>query len=152
MTSWTRDVTLFGHPVSRRGGVSNWLKVSLAMKRLFAKATKSSPLWKPSSSSTPPSAGQTTSSIGHTPHLNPKYTVPPTPHPLTDHIALLATSDGLLLRPQTIGVIPDNYAKIAWGRQVQVIEQAGDGDDAGDWSESVVVYGIVGVLELLEGM
>lgn len=77
--------------------------------------------------------------------------MPPTPHPPLDHIAVLATSEGLLLRHHTLGIASESHVKIAWGRQVVVTEQAGDGDSAGNWSESVVVYGIVGILELLEG-
>ena len=77
--------------------------------------------------------------------------MPPTPHPPLDHIAVLITSEGLLLRHHTLGVAPESHVKIAWGRQVVVTEQAGNGDSAGNWSESVVVYGIVGILELLEG-
>lgn len=77
--------------------------------------------------------------------------MPPTPHPPHDHIALLVTNGGLLLRPHVIGATLESHVKIAWGKQVQVTEQPGDGDEAGDWSEAVIVYGIVGALELLEG-
>jgi hypothetical protein len=74
--------------------------------------------------------------------------IPPTPHPPHEHLAVLATPDGLLIRLHAIGVDIAHHVKISWGKRVEVSEQDGDGEDAHDWSESVVVYGIVGFLEL----
>lgn len=113
------------------------------MKRFFAKASK--PLAKndtPVGSNQPPNPVQP---VG----LPPKYTVPAVPHPCPhDHIALLATTDGLLLRPQAPDHSPPNsYVRIHWEKIVKVVE-INDPDEQIDWSGSVVIYGIVGLLEL----
>lgn len=112
------------------------------MKRFFAKASK--PLTKndtPAGSNQPPNPVQP---VG----LPPKYIVPAVPHPCPhDHIALLATTDGLLLRPQAPGYRPNSYIRIHWEKIVKVVE-INDPDEQIDWSGSVVIYGIVGVLEL----
>lgn len=81
------------------------------------------------------------------PHLQPKYVVPPVPHPAPyDHIALLATKEGLLMRPYEsgAGVSSVHGAKIAWGRGGRIEEIA----VVGEWEGYIVVYGIVGILEL----
>ncbi|KAK0196896.1 SacI homology domain-containing protein [Armillaria mellea] len=81
------------------------------------------------------------------PHLQPKYVVPPVPHPAPyEHIALLATKEGLLMRPYELGpgISSVHGAKIAWGRGGKIEEIA----VVGEWEGYVVVYGIVGILEL----
>ncbi|KAK0451086.1 SacI homology domain-containing protein [Armillaria borealis] len=81
------------------------------------------------------------------PHLQPKYVVPPVPHPAPyEHIALLATKEGLLMRPYEsgAGVSSIHGAKIAWGRGGRIEEIA----VVGEWEGYIVVYGIVGILEL----
>lgn len=112
------------------------------MKRFFAKASK--PLAKddtPVGSNQLPNPVQ---SVG----LPPKYIVPAVPHPCPhDHIALLATTDGLLSRPQVPGYRSNSYVRIHWEKIVKVVE-INEPDEQIDWSGSVVVYGIVGVLEL----
>jgi phosphatidylinositol 4-phosphatase len=87
------------------------------------------------------------------PGLPPRDIVPPVPHPCHDHIALLVTKEGLLLRPQLPGLsVSQNYARIRWGKDVEVEELEGDSNEGHNWAESVIVYGIVGVLELFSGM
>jgi phosphatidylinositol 4-phosphatase len=87
--------------------------------------------------------------------LDPKFVVPPVPHPCPhDHIALLATKDGLLLRPHVPELTnTQTYVRVAWGKNVHVEELDGDLELEGcDWSKSAIIYGIVGVLELFSGM
>ncbi|KAJ7510013.1 SacI homology domain-containing protein [Mycena galericulata] len=116
------------------------------MKRLFYKASKSS---------APPSSSTSSVNAPHTTGLQPKYVVPPVPHPCPhDHIALLVTPAGLLLRPHFPGrgpndPTPSTHLRLSWSKAVKVDELTGDGEaDGVDWTGSVVIYGIVGVLEL----
>lgn len=86
----------------------------------------------------------------HVPGLQPKYIVPPVPHPYPhDHILALVTKDGLLLRPQIPGQdgTSRSYVRIAWGKGIKV-EEVTDGEEEHDWSVGVVIYGIIGGLEL----
>lgn len=128
------------------------------MKRFFAKASK--PLASPNKPLPEAVADGTshthTSSPAlaplHTPGLPPKYVVPPVPHPYPhDHLAILATKDGLLIRPHIPGqgriAGPRSYIRISWGKVFQV-EEIPSGGEEFDWGESAVIYGIVGVLEL----
>lgn len=84
--------------------------------------------------------------------LRPMDVVPafPCPCPHT-HLALLATREGLLVRPHARGAAG---VRVAWGRGGAVVEvemdKAEGGGEGVDWSEAVVVYGIVGVLELFD--
>jgi len=87
----------------------------------------------------------------HTTCLQPRYIVPPVPHPCPyDHIALLVTAEGLLLRPHIEGPIrPESHVRIGWGKAAKVEGLEGDGDGDGiNWNECVIVYGIIGILEL----
>lgn len=129
------------------------------MKRLFAKATK--PFALPKSgiggfNLTTGFGASPTVTHAHTTGLQPKYLVPPVPHPCPhDHLALLVTKEGLLIRQHIPGhhrttESATSYVRIAWGKSVHVEEIAGV-DDGVDWEESVIVYGIVGVLELFSG-
>jgi hypothetical protein len=108
------------------------------------------------SSTRPP---QSTSPLPH-PHLQPKYTVPPLPHPCPhEYIEVLVTRDGLLLRPH-VGLRDrgrgasdsegSGVVRIGWGREgkVELVLGGGEGED---WESSVVVYGIVGILQLTFG-
>jgi phosphatidylinositol 4-phosphatase len=119
-----------------------------AMKRFFAKASNIKafiPVFPPF---VPPISTTTT----HTTGLLPKDVLPPVPHPRPyDHIALLVTSGGLLLRPhlEAPTARPVSHVRISWGNPVKVEELEGDGEGDGmAWNESVIVYGIVGILEL----
>ncbi|KAF9053929.1 hypothetical protein BDZ89DRAFT_1153595 [Hymenopellis radicata] len=78
------------------------------------------------------------------PHLQPKYVVPAVPAPSPyDHIALLVTKEGLLLRPHgAVGSL--HGVRISWGKAGKVEEIV----IQGEWEDSVVVHGIVGILEL----
>ncbi|KAJ7125465.1 SacI homology domain-containing protein [Mycena crocata] len=118
------------------------------MKRFFSRASKP---FAPSTSSPPPP----NIAAPHTTGLQPKYVVPPVPHPCPhSHIALLATPDGLLLRQHIPGRGPNDpgpttHLRISWSKTVKVEELSGDGEgDEVDWTGSVIIYGIVGVLEL----
>ena len=89
-------------------------------------------------------AAHTTASTG----LQPKYTVPPVPHPCPyDHIAVLVASDGLLLRPHfDPPTRPESHLRIAWGKPAKV--ESLDEAEGLDWSNAVIIYGLVGILEL----
>ncbi|KAJ7582942.1 SacI homology domain-containing protein [Mycena floridula] len=86
----------------------------------------------------------------HTTGLQPKYLVPPVPHPAPHaHLALLVTHEGLLIRPHLPNQnLPPSasYIRIPWDKTAKVEEVTGSGNH--DWDDSVIVYGIVGVLEL----
>jgi hypothetical protein len=121
------------------------------MKRFFAKASKP---FAPSTASSPPPS----TTAPHTTGLQPKYVVPPVPHPCPhDHIALLVTSSGLLLRQHIPGRGPDDpgpttHLRLSWSKPVKVEEISGDGEaDGADWTDSVIIYGIVGALDLFSG-
>ncbi|KAJ8078947.1 hypothetical protein PM082_013231 [Marasmius tenuissimus] len=120
------------------------------MKKLFSKTNNSK--------SPPPTtqpAAPTNPTIPHTTGLHPKYIVPPIPHPHPyEHLALLATPNGLLIRPH----IPDlhrtkagitSHIRIGWHKSVKIEELSGDGEAISvNWDDAIIVYGIVGVLEL----
>ncbi|KAJ7449948.1 SacI homology domain-containing protein [Mycena latifolia] len=117
------------------------------MKRFFSKASKP---FAPSTSSPTPS----NITAPHTTGLQPKYVVPPVPMSPHDHIALLVTPAGLLLRQHILGRGPNDpgpttHLRLSWSKTVKVEELPGSGEADGiDWTKSVIVYGIVGVLEL----
>ena len=114
------------------------------MKRLFYKS--------PKSSFPKPSASVHNDLIAHTPALQPKFVVPPVPHPRShDHIAVLPTEEGLFLRPhRTHQDDSDHYIRINWGKSPKFAEFHGSAQNVG-WASAVIVYGIVGVLELFTG-
>ncbi|KAJ7709765.1 SacI homology domain-containing protein [Mycena rosella] len=117
------------------------------MKRFFSKASKP---FAPSTSSPPPS----NITAPHTTGLQPKDVMPPVPHAPYDHISLLAAPAGLLLRQHIPGCGPNDPAptthlRLSWSKTVKVEEISGSGEaDGADWRNSVIIYGIVGVLEL----
>jgi hypothetical protein len=128
------------------------------MKRLFGKQPK--PLAPPNSGglgspiNSPPVIGTAST---HTTGLRPKFLVPPIPHPSPhDHLSLLVTKEGLLIRPYTAGLSGSStsYVRIAWGKTIKVEEieasRTRNGDHA-EWEKGVIVYGIVGLLELFSG-
>ncbi|KAG7448009.1 uncharacterized protein BT62DRAFT_890388 [Guyanagaster necrorhizus] len=110
------------------------------MKRFFSKSPK------PSDTSSVPFPAAVPTSLPH-PHLQPKYVIPPVPHPAPyDHVALLVTKEGLLMRPYESGAEMSSVhgAKIAWGLGGKVEEMS----VVGEWEGYIIVYGIVGILEL----
>lgn len=145
------------------------------MKRFLTKASKTFVIPKPfaelasnpvNESSASPSSARQASLTPHTatvagiqpagPALQPKDTVPPVPHPYPhDHLELRAHSSGLLIRPhitdETQRASP-YYVRIAWGKHVRIVEVSGASDIGPiNWDGSVVVYGIIGVLDLFSG-
>jgi hypothetical protein len=132
---------------------SSWT-VFPEMKKFFNKALKGTPSSNPKTTSGPaqaPSPPPSSLSI-HRHSLAPKFTVPPVPHPSPhSHLALLATDDALLIRPHAPGVTPEAHVRIAWGKGAAPEEVSGSGDDE-DWSASVVVYGIIGIMALFDGV
>jgi hypothetical protein len=76
------------------------------------------------------------------------------PHPRPhDHIAILPTQDGLLLRPHIVGQGESNhYVRITWGKIPEIEELQGPMENANvNWAIAIIVYGIVGILELFTG-
>jgi hypothetical protein len=61
---------------------------------------------------------------------------------------LLATKDGLLIRPHGREETASEYVKLSWGKNTTIEEMENHPEDQLDWKDSVVVYGIVGILEL----
>lgn len=110
---------------------------------------------------TPRSTGSKVSASGQPDHdmatsvgLQPSFVLPPVPHPHPyEHIAIVATDDGLVLGPHLPGLSPStSFIRIPWGRRPKVQELMGDGSDSSiDWKSNVVVYGIVGIMDLFNG-
>lgn len=116
------------------------------MKRLFFKSSKTY--------SSTPTISANNDLVVHTPALQPKFVVPPIPHPRPyDHVAVLPTQDGLLLRPHVARQVePDHYVRITWGKVPEIEEFQGAVGDAGiNWAVAIIVYGIIGILELFTG-
>ncbi|KAF8447889.1 SacI homology domain-containing protein [Boletus edulis BED1] len=83
--------------------------------------------------------------------LKPSFVLPPIPHPHPyEHIAIIATDEGLAMRPYLTGPSHSlSYVRIPWGKHPNVQELQHDGNDSSiDWKSSVVIYGIVGIMEL----
>ncbi|THH10834.1 hypothetical protein EW145_g1054 [Phellinidium pouzarii] len=83
--------------------------------------------------------------------LRPKFIVPPVPHPTPYHrLAILATEDGLLLRPIIPGgSSPSSCVRIPWGCNFGVEELSTDtGSEDYDWDGAAVVFGVLGCLNL----
>jgi phosphatidylinositol 4-phosphatase len=93
--------------------------------------------------------------ITQTPTLPPKFVVPPVPRPRPhEHIAVLPTQEGLLLRPHTPfqGESDSQYVRINWGKVPEIVKFQGAVQNTDtNWAAAVVVYGIVGILELFAG-
>jgi hypothetical protein len=83
--------------------------------------------------------------------LQPKFVVPPLPHPCPyASIHVLVTAGGLMLRPNVQGLAHTvSHVRILWGKDAAVEEITGD---TMDWTASTSVYGIVGILRLFHGM
>lgn len=127
------------------------------MKKFFSKAAKPSGIVI-SENSQPgvQSAALPNPTQPHTTGLHPKDVLPAVPHPYPhDHLAVAVTRDGLLIRPHIPGLNARQresltYLKIAWGKAVKV-EEREDKLTEQYWDDAVIVYGIVGVLELFSG-
>ncbi|OAX41993.1 hypothetical protein K503DRAFT_421235 [Rhizopogon vinicolor AM-OR11-026] len=116
------------------------------MKRLFSKKSKNTTSPKPSAPE-PPITGGSTAGLPVKTGLQPSFVVPPVPHPNPhEHIALLASEDGLLIRPHDGGAGP--HLRVSWGKTANIAELPGGPSGSVDWKESVIVYGIVGLMSL----
>lgn len=120
------------------------------VKRLFLKP------FKPRASQQPPPTAQPASvqQTAHTTGLQPKFVVPPVPHPCPhDSLAILASPSGLLVRPYLNGrAKAQSHVRITWGRDNQVEEIHNDGEADGlDWPGAAISHGIVGILSLFAG-
>ncbi|KAF7440628.1 hypothetical protein PC9H_000974 [Pleurotus ostreatus] len=122
------------------------------MKTFLAKAKKPFINPKVSSGKDRPGADSHSTIRQTHPGLKPKYTVPPVPHPCPyEHIALLASGKGILLRPHGVKH-PAKHVLLRWGKEVIIDEVDGPGDSEGaSWSDATIVYGIVGLLNLYSG-
>jgi hypothetical protein len=127
------------------------------MKKFFAKAIKGSaqastdPATAPTPAGTPPSSAPPSSLAVHRHSLAPKFTVPAVPHPSPHtHLALLATDSGLLLRPHAPGLVSSAHVRVPWGAGAAP-EDVRDPAADEDWENAVVVYGIIGMMELFDG-
>ena len=123
------------------------------MKRFFKLPGTPGP--KPSSPSTllaPAHPGPFPNTTG----LEPKYTVPPSPHPNPyHHLEILVSNKGLLLRPHFPGHNhAESYVRISWGLagKIELVEGVAAKDPELDWSKAAVVYGVLGSLDLFTGM
>ncbi|EFI28328.1 hypothetical protein CC1G_13857 [Coprinopsis cinerea okayama7 len=150
------------------------------MKRFFAKASKpfaintnvnnkastedetteagASRQQQPRASTSSNRSSATATASHTTPGLKPRDVLPAVPHPRPyDHLAILPTQNGLLIRPYIPGHSKrrnpvSTHVKISW-RTAEIVEL----EDASvakspeeDWTESVIVYGIVTVHLLTE--
>lgn len=125
------------------------------MKRLFRKnqpeRISSPPPVVPPDYPAPQAVANSALAVG----LQPKFTVPPVPHPTPYHrLATLATKNGLLFRPVIpSGVLPESHIRIPWGDSIQIDEIDGSGNDSGvDWESAAIIFGILGTLKLNSGM
>lgn len=112
------------------------------MKRFFAASSKS------------PAPGLLDHDMATGVGLQPSFVLPPIPHPHPyEHIAIIATDDGLVMRPRLPGFShPISYACIPWDKHPKVQELQRDGSDSSiDWKSSIVVHGIVGIMDLFNG-
>lgn len=95
--------------------------------------------------------------VGVHPRLD--FQLPPVPHPTPYYrIALIAASDGLLLRPVISGVLkPHAFVRIPWGNDIQPEEinygpeSANVNTTEASWNDAAVVYGILGCVRLTAG-
>jgi hypothetical protein len=116
------------------------------MKRFFSKSSKNQPSTSPVS--------LPNDLVTHTPVPPPNFVVPPVPSPRPhDYIAILPTQDGLLLRPHVARQgESDHYVRITWGKLPEIEElQGAMRNSSANWAVAVIVYGIVGILELFTG-
>ena len=100
--------------------------------------------------------------IGITSGLQPKYSIPAVPHPCPhDYLLLASTKEGLLIRPQVPGKHKEVVNKsiplvrMKWRKEIVIEEIDGSAESHSgiNWAnDGVVVYGIVGVLELYSCM
>ena len=100
------------------------------MKRLFSKTFKTNPLAVKSAPAVGANPATTNPPLHHT-GLQPKDMLPPVPHPCPyEYISVVATAEGLLLRPRHPGQSQaqdpaEDEVKVEWGKGGQVETVAG---------------------------
>jgi hypothetical protein len=129
-----------------------------AMKRLLTKASKPFEFSStPQTDRSSPPILLSNPTAPHTTGLQPKFVVPAVPQPYPHrHLAILVTKEGLLIRPHVFESGIDQKeglpcVRVSWGKSVKVEEIEEEGSQLSeklDWNEAVIVYGIVGILEL----
>ena len=128
------------------------------MKRLFklTGTPSSKPVPPKSKPVAPPMGPVHPGPLPNTTGLEPKYTVPPVPHPNPHHhLDILVSSEGLLLRPHLPGHNhTESYVRISWGLagKIEPVEGTAAEDPELDWSKAAVVYGVLGSLDLFTGV
>ena len=128
------------------------------MKRLFKLTGTPGPKpVPPKSKPAPPAMGPVhPGPLPNATGLDPKYTIPPVPQPNPHHhLDVLASSEGLLLRPHLPGhTHTESYVRISWGLagKVELVEDTAAKHLELDWSKAAVVYGVLGSLDLFTGM
>ncbi|KAH8117164.1 SacI homology domain-containing protein [Phellopilus nigrolimitatus] len=112
------------------------------MKKLFRLSQKNPPVDFP----VPQAVANSALPVG----LQPRFTVPPVPHPTPYHrLAVLAAEEGLLLRPIIPGVSrPKSHVCISWGDLMEIKEISDDKEEAHVWDRAAVVLGVLGSLKL----
>ncbi|PFH51748.1 hypothetical protein AMATHDRAFT_74778 [Amanita thiersii Skay4041] len=93
--------------------------------------------------------------ITHATGLQPKYVLPAVPQPYPhDYLVVVCTKEGLLIKPQIddesiAGMATVSIVRLRWGKGTVVVEEVVMPRGDVDWKKNgVVIYGIVGVLEL----
>ena len=117
------------------------------MKRFFSKSSRNR---QPST----PAAPAQNNVVVRTSAPQPKSAAPASSHPRPhDHIAVLPTQDGLLLRPQIARQgESDDSVRISWGKVPEVKQFQGPIPTVGvNWTLAVIVYGVIGILDLFAG-
>ncbi|KIJ69320.1 hypothetical protein HYDPIDRAFT_79429 [Hydnomerulius pinastri MD-312] len=131
------------------------------MKRFFSKPSRNNSSGLAAGAPGPSIAVPQAHNVGHnvvnpaittnTVGLQPSFIVPPVPHPHPhEHIAVIVTDGGLLMRPHAPGLQhQESHVRVSWGKAPKIEELQGDGDGpSADWTSSVIIYGIVGILDL----
>src|ERR1700742_4316090 len=99
------------------------------MKRFFSKSSKNPP--------STPAVPVNNHAVDHTLALQPTPVVPPASYPRPhDHITILPTQDGLLLRPHiACQGESDLYVRITWGKVPEIKEFHGSAPTTGiNWT------------------
>ena len=126
---------------------------SSIMKKLFRKTLRSQASESATTSCTDFPVPQAVVNSALPVGLQPKFTVPPIPHPTPHYrIAVFASESGLILRPVTSADY-NAHVRVSWGESLAVEQLDGSGEVTEDeWENAAVVYGVLGMLRLNAGM